>query len=81
MTPSSKITEEMKKGVTANEHAIRGVSAISVILDEMDTRQERIEKAIIWLADACEDPMHDQYLLKTKVLDMLSLEEVEEEAS
>ena len=34
----------------------------------------RIEKAILHLADLLEDPMHDQYKVRLMIMDILGLE-------
>lgn len=38
----------------------------------------KIEKAILFLAEYMEDPNHDQYRIKTMVLDILGLEEIKQ---
>jgi len=42
----------------------------------MKTRLDQIEEAIIYLAEMMEDPTHDMYMIKDKVLDILRLEEI-----
>lgn len=36
----------------------------------------RIEQALILLAEYMQDPVHDQYMVKAQVLDILGLQEV-----
>ena len=36
----------------------------------------RIEKAFLYIAGMMEDPVHDQYMIKAHILDILGLEEV-----